>query len=52
VAAAIFGRNRSVIGSIGLTMPSRRFALRDRDGMISTVRLASTELSSLIALKI
>lgn len=52
VAAPIFGRNRSVIGSIGLTMPSRRFALRDRNGMISTVRLAAAELSSLIALKI
>lgn len=52
VASAVFGRNRNVIGSIGLTMPSRRFAQHDRDGMISTVRLAATELSSLIALKI
>jgi DNA-binding IclR family transcriptional regulator len=52
VAAAIFGRDRSVIGSIGLTMPARRFALRDRERMTSTVRLAAAELSSLIALKI
>ncbi|CAN5485943.1 IclR family transcriptional regulator [soil metagenome] len=52
VAAAIFGRNHSVIGSIGLTMPSQRFASRDRARMATAVRLAAQELSSLIALKI
>lgn len=52
VAAAIFGRGRNVIGSIGLTMPSQRFKSHDLDGMVATVRRAASELSGLIALKI
>jgi DNA-binding IclR family transcriptional regulator len=51
VAAPLFGRDRMLIGCIGITMPSQRFELHDRDGMTAAVREAAVELSELLALQ-
>lgn len=51
VAAPLFGRDRVLIGCIGITMPSQRFDLHDRDSMTAAVRSAAGELSELLALQ-
>ena len=51
VAAPLFGRDRMLIGCIGITMPSQRFELHDREGMTEAVRGAASELSELLALQ-
>jgi DNA-binding IclR family transcriptional regulator len=51
VAAPLFGRDRMLIGCIGITMPSQRFELQDRDGMTEAVRATAVELSELLALQ-
>src|SRR4051812_17493553 len=52
VAAPLFGRDKVLIGCIGITMPSQRFELHDRDAMTAAVRGAAAELSELLALQI
>lgn len=49
VAAPLFGGDRMLIGCIGITMPSQRFELHDRDAMTAAVRDAAIELSELLA---
>jgi DNA-binding IclR family transcriptional regulator len=51
VAAPLFGRDRMLIGCIGITMPTQRFELHDREGMTAAVRGAAGELSELLALQ-
>jgi DNA-binding IclR family transcriptional regulator len=51
VAAPLFGRDGTLIGCLGITMPSQRFELHDRDGMTAAVRDAARELSELLALQ-
>jgi len=51
VAAPLFGRDGKLIGCLGITMPSQRFELHDRDGMTAAVRGAAAELSELLALQ-
>jgi len=51
VAAPLFGRDDVLIGCLGITMPSQRFELHDRDGMTEAVRAAAAQLSELLAIQ-
>ena len=50
VAAPLFGGD-TLIGCLGVTMPSQRFDLHDREAMTAAVRAAAAELSELITLQ-
>jgi len=51
VAAPLFGRSGALLGCVGITMPTQRFGLHDRDAMIAAVRDCARELSGLLALQ-
>ncbi|MCW2395289.1 MULTISPECIES: IclR family transcriptional regulator [unclassified Sphingobium] len=46
IAAAVFRSGNAVIGSIGLTMPAKRFGTMDRERMASDVMAAARTLSA------
>lgn len=51
VAAPLFAKAGELIGCLGITMPSQRVGLHDRERMIAAVRAAARELSDLLALQ-
>lgn len=52
VAAPLYDTQRQVVGCIGVTMPSQRFGLHDRDALTALVRDSALELSRLIGLQL
>lgn len=51
VASPLFGPAGTLLGCLGITMPSQRFGLHDRAAMTAAVRAAAAELTELITLQ-